>query len=153
MASTSHFDLLDLPVRDRPQPLRALLVRLNQASLDRRLAEGAGTTESPAVALRARQLSDPRTARMAAERLEAILREIDRPRSGVSARAPLQRAQIIAARPFVAGLVDRLRETDDPRPAGVAQAMVLLTDGAGAIYAPAHPGTLAAQAWRAAHAL
>jgi hypothetical protein len=71
----------------------------------------------------------------------------------VSARVPVQRAQVIAARPFVANLSQRLRDVEHPGAAGVARARLLVIDGAGPFYAPCEPGTLARLAWRATDAL
>ena len=86
--------------------------------------------------------------------LEAILRELDRPPArALTARAPLQRAQIVAARPFVANLAQRLRDVERPHAAGVARARQLVVDGTSPLYTPSHPGALARLAWRAADAL
>ena len=95
-----------------------------------------------------------REAAALADRVDDILREAARrPAPGLSARAPLHRDQIAAARPFLVSLGERLREAERPRPGGLAQTRELLTDGTGPIYAPAELGTLAARAWRAADAI
>jgi hypothetical protein len=82
-----------------------------------------------------------------------VLGEAGAPSRGLSAKAPLQRAAILAARPFLLSLLDTLREVEHPRPAGVARVELLLTDGTGPIYAPSHQGTLARLAFRAREAL
>lgn len=130
-----------------------LRVRLDRPELTRRLAEGAEPLASPELALRARQLTAARTVRDRVGRLERVLREAAAPSRGVTAQAPLQREAILAARPFLLNLRQRLRETENPRPAGVARVELLLTDGAGPLYAPSPPGTLGSRAYRAADAL
>ena len=149
-SSTPH---LPSPAPGAAEPLLGLRVRFQRSTLDRRLAAGSDADGTPELELRARQLADVREARDIAARLDAILFELDHPPVGLTARVPLQRDQVAAARPFLANLVQELREVERPRPEGVAQARLLLTDGDSPLYAPAHPGTLAARAWRAAHAL
>jgi len=144
---------LPSPALGTAEPLLELRVRLQRSTLDHRLAAGSGADGTPELALRARQLADVREARDIAARLDAILFELDHPPAGLTARVPLQREQIAAARPFLANLAQELRDVERPRPEGVAQARLLLTDGDSPLYAPAHPGTLGARAWRAAHAL
>jgi hypothetical protein len=128
-------------------------VRLRRLDLTRRLAEGADPFASPGLALRARQLTSSRALNGCVERLEGVLRDSVSPPRGLSAQAPLQREAILGARPFLQNLLQRLRETENPRPAGVARTLLLLTDGCGPLYAPSPPGTLASRAYRAADAL
>ena len=151
MASTVLHD--QLAAAGAP-PLLGLRVLLRRDALDRALADGARPDDTPALALRARQLATRREAEHVAGRLEAILHELDRPPArALTARAPLQRAQIVAARPFVANLVQRLRDVEHPHAAGIARARQLIVDGASPLYSPSHPGALARLAWRAADAL
>ena len=151
MASTVLHD--QLAGADAP-PLLGLRVLLRRDALDRALADGVRPDDTPALALRARQLATRREAEHVAGRLEAILHELDLPPArALTSRAPLQRAQIIAARPFVANLVQRLRDVEHPNAAGIARARQLVVDGASPLYAPSPPGTLARLAWRAADAL
>jgi hypothetical protein len=150
MASTA---VPDHPPGDHFSHLLGLRVRLRRQALDRELADGGRPGGSSLLALRAWQLERPSQARLVADRLDAILHDLDHPHPGVSARIPLQRAQVIAARPFVANLAERLREVEHPRAAGVARARLLVTDGGSPLYAPCDPGSLARLAWRAADAL
>ena len=151
MASTALHDQLRGP---RASPLLGLRVLLRRDVLDRALADGARPDDTPALALRARQLATRREAEHVTERLEAILHELDHPPArALTSRAPLQRAQIIDARPFVANLAQRLRDVEHPHAVGVARVRQLVVDGSGPLYAPAPPGTLARLAWRAADAL
>ena len=151
MSSTA---LLDRRAGSGAPPLLGLRVLLRRDALDRALADGARRGDSPALALRARQLARRHEAEHVADRLEAILHELDRPPArALTSRAPLQRAQIVAARPFVANLAQRLRDVEHPRAAGVARARQLIVDGASPLSSPAPPGELAHLAWRAADAL
>jgi hypothetical protein len=121
--------------------------------LTRRLAAGADPSLDPALAARAARLTSPRERRATVERLERVLRDAEAPPFALSAAAPLQRDAILAARPFLVGLVDDLRTTEDPRPTGLARAELLLTDGCGPLYAPSPPGTLAGLVFRARDAV
>ena len=153
MASTATLDRHPATPRTGARPLLGLLVRLQRGALDRALADGAAPLRSPALALRARQLESGREVALVAARLRAILHEADHPSPGFTARAPVQRAQVAAARPFIANLIERLQGMEHPRAAGVARARLLLVDGSSPIYAPSDPGALARLAWRAADAL
>jgi hypothetical protein len=150
MASTA---LLDRLPQDRTPLLLGMRVRLRRLALDRALAGGERAEASPLLALRAAQLTRPRQVAIVAGRIDGILRDADHPHPGFSARVPVQREQVVAARPFVANLAERLREAEHPDAAGVARARLLVTDGASPFYAPCEPGTLARLAWRAADAL
>ena len=137
-------------------PSLALLlrVRLHRLVLTRRLAEGEDPSTSQELALRARQLTGPSEIRCCVTGIERALREAASPSRGLTAQAPLQREEILAARPYLLNLSQRLRDTEHhPRPAGIARTLLLLTDGCGPLYAPSHPGTLASRAFRAAEAL
>jgi hypothetical protein len=150
MASTA---LLDHLPGDPVPLLLGLRVRLRRLALDQALADGERPEASPLHALRAAQLTRPAQVALVADRIDAILRDADHPHPGFSARVPIQREQVVAARPFVANLAERLREVEHPGAAGVARARMLVTDGASPFYAPCDPGSLARLAWRATDAL
>jgi hypothetical protein len=143
------------PVLPRARP--SLGVRLcafvHRFELTQRLAECADPNASPELALRARQLATPRELRRTILGLERVLREAAQPSRAMTSQVPLQRQAILAARPFLVSLLDTLREVEHPQPAGLARAELLLTDGAGPVYAPSYPGTLASLAFRARQAL
>ena len=126
---------------------------VHRSELTQRLAEGADPNASPELALRARQLGTPRELRRSILGLDRVLREAAQPSRALTSQVPLQRKAILAARPFLVSLLDALREVEHPRPAGLARVELLLTDGAGPIYAPSYPGTLASLAFRARQAL
>lgn len=138
-----------------PRPAFGVRVRalVHRVELTRRLATGADPGASPELALRARAITSPREVHQCVNGLERVLREAAVPSRGLTAEAPLQREAILAARPFLLSLLDALREIEHPRAAGVARVELLLTDGAGPIYAPSYPGTLASAAYRARDAL
>jgi hypothetical protein len=138
----------------RPSLLVRLRVCVGRIELDRHLAAGADPSATPELAHRARQLTGRRERQVCIAGIERALRQATTPPgAGLTARAPVQRDAILAARPFLEHLLDRLRETDAPRPQGVARAGLLLVDGCGPLYAPAPRGALAAAAYRAADAL
>jgi hypothetical protein len=157
MASTALIDSSARPpfagLPAHASPLLRLAVRLHGFRLVRALAAGADPSASPELALRARQITAPRELRICVNGLERILREATAPSRGLTAQAPVQRDAVIAARPFLAYLLERLREVEAPRPAGVARTRLLLEEGAGPIYSPSPRGTLAAAAYRAAEGL
>ena len=125
-------------------------VRLQRFGLDRRLAARSGPNRSPELELRARQLTRDRERLALADRLESVLREAERTDFGMTARVLVQRGAIRAARPQLTALIDDLRAIQDPAPAGVARASLLVTDGASPLYAPSAPGTVAEEATLAA---
>jgi hypothetical protein len=157
MASTALIDRSARPpfaeLLEHVSPLLRLEVRLHSFRLVRALAAGADPSASPELALRARQITDPRELRICVKGLERILREAATPSRGLTAQAPVQREAILAARPFLLNLLERLREAEAPRPAGVARTLLLLAEGYGPVYSPAPRGTLAAAAYRAAEGL
>jgi hypothetical protein len=134
-------------------PLLRLEVRLHSFRLVRALATGADPSAAPDLALRARQITASHELRICVKGLERILREATTPSRGLSAQAPVQRDAIIAARPFLTYIIERLREAEAPRPAGVARILLLLEEGCGPVYSPSPRGTLAAAAYRAADGL
>jgi hypothetical protein len=134
-------------------PLLRLRVALQRPELVRALAAGADPSASPELALCARRLTRARELRICVAGVERILRLATTPPRGLTVEAPVQRDAIVAARPFLLNLLERLRDAEHPRPAGVARTLLLLTDGCGPVYSPSPRGTLAAAAYRAADAL
>ena len=157
MATTALPDHAARPSRAAPpahvSPLLRLRVAMNRTRLAQTLAAGADPSASPELALWARELTAPRELRFCVSGLERVLRDAAAPTRALTAQAPLQREAILAARPFLLNLRRRLREAENPRPAGVAQTVLLLMDGCGPLYAPSYPGTLASRAYRATDAL
>jgi hypothetical protein len=121
--------------------------------LDRKLAGGADPLASPALARRASVLVSPRTRRRLACGLERVVHEMERPARSVTAAVPVQRREVLVARDDLLLLAAALRGAAHPDPAGVAGASLLLTDGAGPVYAPCPPGALRRTVRRIATAL
>jgi hypothetical protein len=117
-----------------------LRVLLNRSRLDARLAEGESPSNDAALALRAPQLCTPRTRRGVASGLERALTDSG-PR-GFSAAVPVDRRAVIAARPYLAQLIEVLRSPREIAPQGVARARRLLTEGSSPLYAPSEPSDL-----------
>jgi hypothetical protein len=119
-------------------------------SLDRALADGASPETSAPLALRAQRLTEADRRWSIAGALRRIVSDAEerrRPRRGWVAP---NRDAVRAASPELRALADVL---DDPGPVaaqGVAQAWLLLTDGAGPLYNPSSATLLCSQAARAA---
>ena len=124
------------------------LVRLESHRLDETLAAGTPPESSPALALRARQLTALAHRRSMAEAIDAIIREA---RGPLTARLRIHpvRPRVVAAADELGRLAEQLALPGPVAARGVAQAELLLTDGTGALYNPARRmsvGALAANA-------
>jgi hypothetical protein len=129
------------------------LTALRRAALDRRLANGADTTDSRALTARAWQITRPSARERLAAGLDRVLVDAARPRRERSARVPVCRAEVEVARREILRLVERLRDPRPVYPRGVALARRLLTDGGGPLYAASANDELWRQVRRAAAAL
>jgi hypothetical protein len=119
--------------------------------LDRALAEGVSPESSAPLALRAQRLTEPDRRWSIAGALRRIIREADEdgPRLGRMMPVRPNPGTVREASQELNELADTL---DDPGPVaahGVAQAWLLITDGAGPLY---HPGTGEPLSARAAQA-
>jgi hypothetical protein len=140
-------------VARRPRLSDRLAARWHPRRLDRALAAGTPPEASPALALRAQRLTEPEHRRSIAQALRRILREAHAGYRPALGRVMPSRARVTAAREELIRLADTL---DDPGPVtagGVAQALLLLTDGTGPLYNPSTHSTLRAGASRAAREL
>jgi hypothetical protein len=140
-------------VARRPRLRDRLAARVRPRRLDRALAGGTPPEASAALALRAQQLTESESRGSIAQAFRRVIREAQegyRPRLG---RVIPSRTRVRAAREELAELADTL---DDPGPVaagGVAQALLLLTDGTGPLYNPFSATSLCAWAQRAARDL
>jgi len=136
-------------IAGRPTLLDRLSARWRPGRLDRALADGIPPEASPALALRARRLTELACRRPLARALRRVVRDdLDgqRPSHG---RVRPDRNGVEAARDELTALADGLT---DPRPVaahGVAQAWLLVTDGTGPLYNPCSRASLRAGAARA----
>lgn len=124
------------PSRSRRPGLRAsLIARLRASSLNRQLAAGVATWQSPAHAARALQLTSARHRSLLADALDRVASTaMQQPMPRLSAAIPPCRVQVRVALPELLAMSSRLR---DPRPVaakGVARLHELICDGAGPCY-------------------
>jgi hypothetical protein len=119
---------------DRPSLGLRLRVSIQSTALDNELARGTSPMQSRALALRARQLVEPKRRERLAFALESLCEHAQRASS--ASIVPLPRGEITQAGAWLLALEQRLR---DPRPiyaGGAAMISVLLRDGAGPAYTP-----------------
>ncbi len=137
----------------RPRLRDRLAAHWDSGRLDRALADGVPPETSVALALRAQRLTEPDRRWSMAGILRRIVREAEanrRPRPG---RVNPNRAAVRAACDALRRLADIL---DDPGPVaahGVAQAWLLVTDGASPLYDARSPVALSERAAQAARQL
>jgi len=119
------------PSRAASAPLKLRLkVYLTRGTLDRQIACGHPYLSTPGLALRARQLAEPRTRRQVARTLRKIVEFADRRTSGRALSAVVvEPTAVRRARHPILGLAERLESPAKLNPAGVARAQVLITDG------------------------
>ena len=120
--------------------LRRLALRarvfLSRRRLDQGLARGDQPTASPALALRAAQLVRPKYRADLATDLERLVEESQSGSSFLSARAPFEYAEVLAARTELLATADALRSAAAVEPRGVAMLTTLLTDATSPLYMP-----------------
>ncbi len=124
----TYLDVCRPRVRDR------LVARLNAIALDRRLAAGASPDSSPTLALRAQRLRRPALRRGLGLCLRELVRDAERPRAVLSARAPISRHNVTRASADLLELADRLLSPEPVSVRGVARVRVLLSDGLSPVY-------------------
>jgi hypothetical protein len=142
------------PAKVRPSLALRLRVRWNAAQLDAALADGADPGASKALALRARQLEDPKHRAAIAKSIRYLLELTE---GGAATqltltRAPFQPDRVEHSRPGLMELADRLEAVESPAVKGLAMANLLVEDGTASLYAhgasdplrPAVDATLAA---------
>ncbi|HEX4483368.1 MAG TPA: hypothetical protein VH081_06230 [Solirubrobacteraceae bacterium] len=113
-------------------PLRVYLAR---GSLDRQIARGVSLAQTPALALRARQLGGAPERRSLASDLRRAVDYADRVESRTRLSAVmLEPARIRAGRGAILRLAERLEQAAAVSPQGVALARVLLTDAASPMF-------------------
>ncbi len=140
---------MELAVAPQPRLRDRALVRLESHKLDDALASGTPPEASPALALRARQLTALPHRRSMAEAIGALVHEARGGQETASVRIHPVRARVVAADEDLGRLAEELAMPGPVAARGVAQAELLLTDGTGALYNPAcrmSVGALAANA-------
>jgi hypothetical protein len=96
--------------------------------LTRRLADGADSTESRELALRAGQLTAKQTRELVADSLDDLVGMSKRSRALFTSQAPFDRSKVRGARTELVALARRLRSPEPVRPQGMALALLLVTD-------------------------
>jgi hypothetical protein len=132
----------------------SLKARLKAATghlqLDRELATGASESASPEMARRAEVLRGWRVRHRLADAVERVVIEAVAPGRERGAAIPVQRDEVLTAQPDLLRLVAALRSEPGPPVRSIAAVSLLLTDGAGPMFAPCPRGSLAEAAFQAA---
>jgi hypothetical protein len=138
-----------LVVARRPGLRDRLTARLRPRRLDRALAGGTPPEASASLALRAQHLTEPDQRGSIAAALRRVIRDAQGRRHVAFARVMPSRARVRAAREELSRLADTLEDPGPVAAGGVAQALILLTDGTGPLYNPYSRTSLSAGAARA----
>jgi hypothetical protein len=130
--------------------LTRLKVATHHLELDARLAAGENPDGSPELARRAHDLQSRRVRQRLSDGLENAVVEAVAPPYDHGAAVPVQRDEVLAAERDLLRLARALRSEPAPPVRGIAAVSLLLTDGAGPLFAPHAHGTLSELAFRAA---
>jgi hypothetical protein len=110
-----------------------LLVAVVAAKLDRELANGVRQDASPALARRARKLTDPAVREQLGRQLRRIVRDAQQ-RAVPGPRVPLNRKRVLEAEQDLRLLASRLQSPGRVSVRGVAKVRLLLSDGGGPLF-------------------
>jgi hypothetical protein len=141
------------PVVRRVRPLDRIRVRLRARALDRALAAGEPTESRPAVALRARRLTEISKRAELARTLGQLVNRARHASSAASSQVPLARRAVLGATEELSLLAHELVTPGPVGASGVAQVQLLISDGNGPLYNPHCRTDLATAAERAIEAL
>ena len=125
------------------------VARLRARRLDCALADGAPPEATAPLALRARRLTALCMRRSIADTYRRLVREAHEGGASGHARLIPSAGRVIAATDELTRLADRLSTPGPVGAQGVAEALLLLSDGTGPLYNPRSDGTLRASAARA----
>lgn len=124
-----------------------LWVRLHRWRLDRELAGGCRADASEAHALRARQLSRPRSRRQLARSLRRVAAEAEKPRGPQLGSVIPVRRDLTPWTEALLGLAERLERPASISTCALARVSELLTDGTGPLYGHDPRRTIADAVW------
>jgi hypothetical protein len=142
------------PVVRRVRHFDRIRVRLRARALDRALAAGQPSEAAPAVALRARSLTELSKRAELARTLSRLIARARQASSGVSSsQVPLARRAVLSAADELARLAKELVTPGPVGAGGVAQVQLLISDGTGPLYNPQSRTDLATAVERAIEAL
>jgi hypothetical protein len=137
-----------------PRRTSGLRVRLkaftDRLALDRDLAAGVSRNASPALARRAQVLEGWRVRHRLADGLERVVIEAIAPPYEHGAAVPVRREEVLTAQTDLLRLARALRAEPGPPLRAIAAVSLLLTDGAGPVFAEHPHGTLREAAFQAA---
>jgi hypothetical protein len=124
----------ELRVAPRGRLRDRLAAHLHGRRLDAALASGTPPEASAELALRARRLTNIAFRRELAWTIRRLVRDTGAPAPPSRVRVSPQSGRVVAAADALSGLADALVEPKPVSPRGVAQALILLTDGTGPLY-------------------
>src|SRR5437588_8734513 len=149
MPPTTTTAITDPRVAASPGPLGWLSARVRPRRLDIELASGTPAESTSALALRARRLTSLSRRRRIARAIHQLVREAHEGGSQSLLRVAPAWRQIVSAREELGRLAFLLAEPGPVQARGVAQTLLLLSDGTGPLYNPRSPSSLRASALRA----
>ena len=103
-------------------------------ALDAELAKGVRPSASPALSLRARQITRPKARRKLAQALCFRIVAAKTPSPPPSVRIPVDRVAVLSCQTEIRALAARIATIERPRPQGVAIALELACDGLSPLY-------------------
>jgi hypothetical protein len=112
---------------------------VTRRSLDNELADAASPAQSPALALRARQLVSDASRRQLATGLERLLEDAKRVAPARAIAVPVPRREILGVQTCLLGIAASLRDDRPVYARAMALLSRLLTDGTSPVRDP-HPG-------------
>ena len=134
---------------DEPSPTSAITLRMKVAlrrlALTEQLADGADPTSTPALALRASQLTSPRRRRQMARTLRRTVTEARQPSVTRALTSIINRRAVMASADAIQVTIGRLASPEPVTPKGMAMLERMITDGSSSLYSPAEPGSLRRQ--------
>jgi hypothetical protein len=134
MSATLHFNQLVHEHQPRAGWTARLRVRFRRATLDQRLAVGAEPWSDTELSIRAEELTGPQTRRRIAATIERLIAEAEGSPPPMSSQVPLARPAIRACTPRLRAIAGRLKSDHMVAPRGVAQAAMLVREGASPLY-------------------
>jgi hypothetical protein len=149
----------DLPFAPRLRPGLWRRIRLawiaswRAASLDRKLAAGTIPLNGSALAIRARRITSRRGRKRVADGLMRASRDAGTVTAGFTAAIPPDQREVLAADTVLTAIDRRLRAPEPVTPRGMAQLLLLLTDGESPLYRRSEPGGFGSRLRAAAAAL
>jgi hypothetical protein len=146
-------DAYGAPMVQRVTPFDRVRARLRARTLDRALAAGAPSESAPAVALRARRLTETSKRAELARTLSQLVSRARRASSPAATQVPIARRAVLDAIEELSELASELVAPGPVGASGVAQVQLLISDGTGPLYNPQSRIDLATAVRRAIEAL